>query len=401
MRSSSAALRLILDTGYNQVTLADIAEQVGVSKGLISYYFPRKEDVFLAVLEQIVGRLTADFEGFCTAEVPAPEKLMMIFNNLFGNEKRARRYYTVVIDYMAQAIRERQVREYTQLIYASYRTYMERIVDDGMAKGEFQPVDAPRVVSMILGMMEGLVLQWFFDPKGFDLDAAYEMCVDLMNTYLAPEGMRVDGRPRLHARGVTPPPGRGLEGCWGRSEGRVSNERCQAGTDTFEKRRAERFGGRLSPLVGLRRRNAAAEPFLDQSAVPPKKLLNLRVPWSELHPLRDLGDRRELAGQSRLEVPLHAQALLAASVGAESRGDAAPDLIVIALGDEPTEREKCVFRVHRGPPILSRDPTSGHGLGPPGGSPAKRLSAELMCRGMLTTTTQGTRKRAPLRRSAF
>jgi AcrR family transcriptional regulator len=197
----TAALRLILDTGYNQVTLADIAEQVGVSKGLISYYFPRKEDVFLAVLEQIVARLTADFEGFCTADVPAPEKLMMIFYNLFGNEKRARRYYTVVIDYMAQAIRECQVREYTQLIYASYRTYMERIVEDGMAKGEFRHVDAPRAVSMILGMMEGLVLQWFFDTKGFDLDAAYEMCVDLMNTYLAPEGVRADGRPPFMPEG--------------------------------------------------------------------------------------------------------------------------------------------------------------------------------------------------------
>lgn len=200
----TAALGLILDTGYNQVTLADIAEQVGVSKGLISYYFLRKEDVFLAVLEQIVGRLTADFEGFCTADVPAPEKLMMIFNNLFGNEKRARRYYTVVIDYMAQAIRERQVREYTQLIYASYRTYMERIVEDGMAKGEFRQVDAPRTVSMILGMMEGLVLQWFFDTKGFDLDAAYDMCEDLMNTYLAPEGAHVEAQPAFMPEGSPP-----------------------------------------------------------------------------------------------------------------------------------------------------------------------------------------------------
>jgi Transcriptional regulator len=197
----TAALRLILDTGYNNVTLADIAEQVGVSKGLISYYFPRKEDVFLAVLEQIVARLTTDFEAFCTADATAPEKLMMIFNNLFGNEKRARRYYTVVIDYMAQAIREQQVREYTQLIYSSYRTYMERIVEDGMACGEFRRVEASRAVSMILGMMDGLVLQWFFDTKGFDLDAGYEMCVDFMNTYLVPEGVRVDGRPPFMPEG--------------------------------------------------------------------------------------------------------------------------------------------------------------------------------------------------------
>jgi AcrR family transcriptional regulator len=192
-----AALRLILDMGYNQVTLADIAARVGVSKGLISYYFPRKEDVFLAVLDQIVDRLSADFEGFCQADATPSEKLMMIFNNLFGNEKRARRYYTVVIDYMAQAIRTPQVQEYTHDIYKSYRTYMERIITDGVSTGHFRDAQVQKTTSMILALMEGLVLQWFFDRNGFDLEAAYDMCVDLVNERLMPEGVRVDGRPRF------------------------------------------------------------------------------------------------------------------------------------------------------------------------------------------------------------
>lgn len=181
-----AALRLILKVGYNQVTLADIAEQVGVSKGLISYYFPKKEDVFTAVLEQIVERLTTDFENFSRADASALEKMKMIFNNLFGNEKRARRYYTVVIDYLAQAIRERQVQEYTELIYDSYRRYMESIIVEGIESGEFRDVDPRRTASIVLGMMEGLVLQWFFDKKGFDLEEAYAMCVDFVTSYLLP-----------------------------------------------------------------------------------------------------------------------------------------------------------------------------------------------------------------------
>jgi len=190
-----AALRLILKMGYNQITLADIADQVGVSKGLISYYFQKKEDVFYAVLEQISERLTADFEGFYRADVTAGEKLTLIFSNLFGNETRARRYYTVVIDYMAQAIRERQVQEYTALIYASYRTYMERIIADGIQSGEFRPVDPNRAASMLLGMMEGLVLQWFFDRKGFDLAGAHGMCADFVSEYLALSERDQDGRP--------------------------------------------------------------------------------------------------------------------------------------------------------------------------------------------------------------
>lgn len=179
-----AALRLVLQAGYNQVTLADIAGQVGVSKGLISYYFPRKEDVFLAVLDQIVERLTTDFQSFADADASAPEKLKMIFKNLFGNEKRARRYYTVVIDYMAQAIRTPEVQEYTQHIYDSYRTYTQRIIMEGVRRGQFRDVNSARATSMTLGMMEGLILQWFFDKQGFDLDEAYRMCVDFMDSYL-------------------------------------------------------------------------------------------------------------------------------------------------------------------------------------------------------------------------
>jgi TetR/AcrR family transcriptional regulator, fatty acid metabolism regulator protein len=195
-----AALRLILKTGYNSVTLADIAEQVGVSKGLISYYFPKKDDVFVAVLEQIVERLTNDFQSFYSADAPAAEKLKMIFVNLFGNERRARRYYTVVIDYMAQAIRNRQVQDYTQLIYVSYRTYMERIVRDGVRSGEFHQVDPEKTASMILALMEGLMLQWFFDKKGFDLDEAYGMCVAFVNGALVAPGREIN----LEMIGVSP-----------------------------------------------------------------------------------------------------------------------------------------------------------------------------------------------------
>jgi hypothetical protein len=57
---------------------------------------------------------------------------------------------------------------------------------------------------MALGMMEGLVLQWFFDKKGFDLEEAYAMCVDFMNVYLMPPGQEVD----VHAMFKTQSPSR-------------------------------------------------------------------------------------------------------------------------------------------------------------------------------------------------
>ena len=43
---------------------------------------------------------------------------------------------------------------------------------------------------MVLAMIEGLILQWFFDRKAFDLDAAYGMCVDFVDVYLVAGGIR-------------------------------------------------------------------------------------------------------------------------------------------------------------------------------------------------------------------
>lgn len=201
----SAALQLILRVGYNQVTLADIADQVGVSKGLISYYFPRKENVFLAVLDRMVERMDVQFERYCSSATRAPDKLTMFFVNLFSNEKRARRYYTVVIDYMAQAIRQRPVQEYTQRIYDSYRTYMERVISEGIASGEFRKLDPGRCASLLMALMEGLILQWFFDKKGFNLDEAYQTCVDFMEAYLLPPGSTAADRPDARLKpGVDP-----------------------------------------------------------------------------------------------------------------------------------------------------------------------------------------------------
>src|SRR5660397_293584 len=66
---ASSAQELILRNGYGYTTLDQVAEQAGVSKGLISYYFPTKDTLFLAVLENILARLTEDLERCYRADV--------------------------------------------------------------------------------------------------------------------------------------------------------------------------------------------------------------------------------------------------------------------------------------------------------------------------------------------
>lgn len=189
----NSALRLILKYGFHNTTLDQVAAEARVSKGLVSYYFPKKEELFLAVLEKMISRLRGDLERCYRADTSARERLRMNFMNLFGNGKRTRQYYTVVIDFLGQALRERSVQSYTHVIYDTVLTYIEWTITDGIRAGEFRKVDAGETAAVIVAVMEGLVLQWLFSEDGIDLDEAYRMCEKLSDQLLVESGTPVEG----------------------------------------------------------------------------------------------------------------------------------------------------------------------------------------------------------------
>jgi AcrR family transcriptional regulator len=155
-----SALRLILKNGY------DVATMSGVSKGLVSYHFPKKDALFRAVLEKILHRLEDDLRAVHEAELPARERLTLYYRNLFEHEERTRHYYIVLVDFLAQAPREASVRNYTQVIYQTILQYVEMTVADGIVAGEFRNVDARIAAATIVALTEGFIFQWLYNPEG-------------------------------------------------------------------------------------------------------------------------------------------------------------------------------------------------------------------------------------------
>lgn len=182
----SSAQELILRNGYGYTTLDQVAERAEVSKGLISYYFPTKDALFLAVLEKILARLTEDLERCYRADVPARERLRLNFQNLFGSEKRTRQYYLVLVDFLAQASRDSAVRDYTDVIYETVLKFVEWTIIDGIRAGEFRPVGSGHMASLFVATMEGLVFQWLYNREGVSLEEGYAICEALADDLLAP-----------------------------------------------------------------------------------------------------------------------------------------------------------------------------------------------------------------------
>lgn len=58
-----AALTAFSQDGYHKVTTAQVAEVAGISQPYVFRFFPSKDDLFLAVVDRVYGRISREFHG--------------------------------------------------------------------------------------------------------------------------------------------------------------------------------------------------------------------------------------------------------------------------------------------------------------------------------------------------
>ncbi len=74
-----AARARFLHDGVDGASLRQIAREAGTSLGMIHYYFPAKDDLFLAVVEEIYGPLSRDIEATMAAPGSLEERVRTLY----------------------------------------------------------------------------------------------------------------------------------------------------------------------------------------------------------------------------------------------------------------------------------------------------------------------------------
>jgi TetR/AcrR family fatty acid metabolism transcriptional regulator len=64
----AAAIETIAELGFDQASIARIAERAGTSKGVITYYFADKDDLVRAVIADVLAKGAAHMEPRILAE---------------------------------------------------------------------------------------------------------------------------------------------------------------------------------------------------------------------------------------------------------------------------------------------------------------------------------------------
>jgi AcrR family transcriptional regulator len=146
-----AAEELLIERGYHETSIDDIAARVGISKGTVYLHFASKEDLVVALVEHGRRQFLAALDGILSTPGTPREKLYAILRLVYGNMSDQHVHHLRMIlqrpELMSRLVEARQA------FTAAWEEPMRRVaavLDEGKAMGEFdREISTPVMVSML------------------------------------------------------------------------------------------------------------------------------------------------------------------------------------------------------------------------------------------------------------
>ncbi|MFB4349488.1 TetR/AcrR family transcriptional regulator [Microbacterium sp. CR_7] len=171
-----AAVEIFGNKGSTNGTLADVAEQVGITHAGVLHHFGSKQKLLLEVLAY---RDQADVQDLAEKHIPGgPELFLHLVRTAIANELRPGivQAYTVL---SSESVTDNHPgREYFEERYTTLRREVTEAFRELCAQeGVTEPDTIATAAASILAVMDGLQLQWLLHRDVFDLGEASEFAI--------------------------------------------------------------------------------------------------------------------------------------------------------------------------------------------------------------------------------
>lgn len=155
----AAALDLFVERGFAATRLDDVASRAGVSKGTLYLYFANKEELFKAVVRENMLPALDEAEDFIQQyqgnSASLFEEIMLGWWERVGSAKVAG--ITKLI--MAESGNFPEVaRFYYEEVISRVNGMVVSMLEHGIARGEFRPIDAPQAMRVVVAPMVMLMM---------------------------------------------------------------------------------------------------------------------------------------------------------------------------------------------------------------------------------------------------
>jgi len=173
-----AALEVFAEKGFQRTSIKDIAERAGIGKGTVYEYFKDKDEIIRNSFYYFQKFFEFDIQNTILSSKNGIEKLSDLIKSITkilrsDNEK----YIDLVFDFWAEGIKghsKKLMLNEMNMYYKSYRNLFEDVLNEGIEDGSFRrDMDPVSVASIIIGMLDGIMVQWILEKnvmKGMNIE---------------------------------------------------------------------------------------------------------------------------------------------------------------------------------------------------------------------------------------
>jgi len=172
-----AALEVIVERGYPDTRITDVAERAGASPALVIYYFKTRDQLLTEALRYSEDRwyatATGRMEAISTSARRLEEFIAMMC--LPDQERGVEDSWLLWLDLWAQSPRNPAVAAIRQKIDERWRETIRTLVLTGQEAGEFAAVDADDFAAAMSALLYGFVVPIALDDPEVGPDRAFEL----------------------------------------------------------------------------------------------------------------------------------------------------------------------------------------------------------------------------------
>ena len=178
-----AALKVFAKRGVANTRMIEIAEAAGIGKGTIYEYFTDKNEIFVNAFEHFINMMNSVMAKKVFMLKDPIDKLKALINgwveiiNEIGYE-----FIEIMLEFWAEGIRTKQ--NFTEApinmnkMYSEYRAFIKSILDEGVAAGQFREMNTMLTAAILIGALDGIMIQWILDKSIFSFNEAAEHLLD-------------------------------------------------------------------------------------------------------------------------------------------------------------------------------------------------------------------------------
>ncbi len=175
-----AALTRFANKGYHQTTMDDIVTESGLSKGALYWHFKSKRELFIALVEWFMLELSEEVSHAWTDDMSAADKIRTMMIVSIESSEELIPFFKVFLDFWAQTSEDEQLLRIFNNMLEEFQNQLSMILEEGIASGEFRPVNTPQLSLALFGMVDSLFLYKTLLGDKVDMRGSAEAALDVV-----------------------------------------------------------------------------------------------------------------------------------------------------------------------------------------------------------------------------